>query len=185
VRFSTVSAALDLLRLDPAADCGGLPEAVAALVQAPPARVGFVPEVYNLAFYSWVCDVCFEDEADYWGFVDRVFIRFYAMPLYRVAFLMARPESVASATPRLWSWVRKGSRFEILEREEHRLVSRLSYPPRLFDRLHVDGLARGLRLAYERAEPSVRREVRMEVAEHGETETRFEVTWREGDQLEG
>jgi len=172
VRAATMIAALDLLDLE---GTRGLPEPVRALVEAPPHRSRHIPEAHNLAFFSWLRDERFEGEEGYLTFTDAVFHRFYAMPLYRVAFMMGRPDQVASASSRIWSWVRHGTRLEVTARGAQHVWLRVTTPPHLFDALHARVLCRGLAVAYRLTHG----QQHLAVSSHEQTSTelRMKVTW--------
>lgn len=148
VRAATMIAALDLLDLG---STEGLPEPVRALIADEPHRSHHIPEVHNLCFFSWLRDERFDSDEGYLTFTDAVFRRFYAMPVYRVAFMMGRPDQVASSSARIWSFIRKGSRLEVARRGDQQLWLRVTHPPHLFDELHGRALARGLAIAYRMA----------------------------------
>lgn len=173
VRAGTLVSALDLLDLE---STEGLPEPVRALVADPPSRSRHVPEVHNLAFFSWLRDERFEGDDGYLTFTDAVFRRFYAMPLYRVAFMMGRPGQVASASPRIWTWVRQGTRLEVVGRGERHVELRAVSPPHLFDALHARIFARGLQVAYRMAHGFERLSVTL--GEQTPTAIPMTVDWR-------
>jgi len=141
-------AALDLLDLQ---STEGLPEPVRALVADASHRSHKIPEVHNLCFFSWLRDERFDSDEGYLTFTDAVFRRFYAMPVYRVAFLMGRPVQVAASSGRIWGFIRKGTRLEVARRADQQLWLRVTYPPHLIDALHGRVLARGLAIAYRTA----------------------------------
>ncbi len=172
VRAATMIAALDLLDLD---GTEGLPEPVRALVADPPHRSRHIPEVHNLAFFSWLRDERFEGDEGYLTFTDAVFHRFYAMPLYRVVFMVGRPDQVASASTRIWGWVRQGTRLEVTGRGDGHVWLRATSPPHLFDALHARVLARGLAIAYRLAHGYERLAVSLH--EQTPTELSLKVAW--------
>ena len=163
---------------------GGPPRAAAGArdAGAAPGLVGgvapgrhHIPEVLNQALYSWIRDARFEDDESFYAFTDKVFQRFYASPVYRVAFLMARPELLAGTSARLWGWVRTGSRLEVQSRQDRELVLRLQYPLGLFGALHAEMLRRGLGIAY-RATRGVEG-LEIETVEHTLDELRYRLRW--------
>ncbi len=172
VRSATMRTAIDLLDLE---STEGLPEPVAALVADPPHRSHHIPEAHNLCFFSWLRDERFDGEEGYLTFTDAVFHRFYAMPLYRVAFMMGRPEQVAASSSRIWSFVRKGTHLEVMRRAEEVAWLRVSYPPYLFDALHGRVLARGLAIAYRMAHGL--EDLWVGVEEQTATELHLRVHW--------
>ena len=174
VRAATLISALDLLDLD---STEGLPEPVRSLVADPPHRSRHIPEVHNLAFFSWLRDERFEGDEGYLTFTDAVFHRFYAMPLYRVAFMMGRPDQVASASSRIWGWVRQGTQLEVTGRGDGHVWLRASSPPHLFGPLHGRVLTRGLGIAYRLAHDYEGLEVSL--IERTPTEIRMKVEWTE------
>ena len=178
VRGGTLVAALELLDLDGDEELETLPSAVREWVQSPPPRTRHIPEVHNLAFYCWIRDQRFQSDHDYLTFVDAVFRRFYASPLYRVAFMMSRPEVVAAASPRIWSWVRDGTRLEVLSREPGYVHLRVNTPPHLFSPLHGEVLARGLGIAYRSAAPAAK-PLEVTVREQEPTALELDVRWRD------
>jgi hypothetical protein len=172
VRAATLIAALDLLELE---GTEGLPEPVRALIEGPPHRSQHVREVHNLLFFSWLRDARFDGDEAFLSFTDAAFRRFYARPLYRVAFMMGRPDQVASASRRIWAWVRRGTRLEVTGRGHQHVWLRITSPPHLFDALHARVLARGLAVAYRSAHGLDS----LTVTPHGQTPTelRLKVGW--------
>ncbi len=172
VRAATLNTGVDLLGLRPEPE---MPEPLRALLaESPPGR-HHIPEVLNQALYAWIRDARFEDDESFYAFTDKVFQRFYASPVYRVAFLMARPELLAGTSARLWGWVRTGSRLEVQIRQDRELVLRLQYPLGLFAALHAEMLRRGLGIAY-RATRGVEG-LEIETVEHTLDELRYRLRW--------
>lgn len=172
VRAATMHAALDLLDLE---DAEGLPGPVREVVLDPPHRSRHIPEVHNLAFFTWLRDERFEGDEGYLTFTDAVFHRFYAMPLYRLAFMMGRPDQIASASTRIWGWIRSGTSLELVSRGEAHVDLRVRYPDQLFDALHARVLARGLAVAYRLAHSY--EELSVTPGEQTPSELLLEVRW--------
>jgi hypothetical protein len=68
-------------------------------------------------------------------------------PLYKVLFLLVSPERLMVGLDKRWAALRRGTRIELVDRTEHAVRLRLSYPDRLYDRAILRVRAASLRAA--------------------------------------
>jgi hypothetical protein len=125
---------------------GDLPEALARYALDPPAIGTWVPETFHSVLVAAIFDARFRDNGGRDAFETWSYERnrkLFQSPLYRVLFLVVRPERVFIGIEKRWSAFHRGSSLEVVAEAAKRRTVRLTHPARLFSEpaLHAFGAA--------------------------------------------
>lgn len=125
-----------------------MPAELREVVVSPPPVSSWVPESIACAVSLAVRDIAFDDDAAFLDWIEGGFSTFFAGPLYRVLMAVASPHSLARGAGKRWAALRKGTTRSLVEEHPNGNISRVDYPPWLVPRLHAEGTARGILVAY-------------------------------------
>jgi hypothetical protein len=154
-----------------------LPEPLRKLVETPPLATQWVPEVHQLALMLASVDGHFVKaggEAAFLAWGDRSSAAMLKSPLYRVMFALAGPGLLLDNMPGRLKALRRGTRFELVERGPRSARMSFGFPQGLYVPLMLRARARSIRGALEMAGG---KHVAVQVADIGDTRASFLATF--------
>lgn len=158
--------------------CRELPAALRALVVEPPPVSGWIPEVELAALILAAFDAHFAEAggADaLQGYIRATNRAVFKGPLYAILFAVASPERLLVGAAQRWSAFHRGSRLDVVRREQGHAVLDLAHPPGIFSEHSLRGHGTSFALA---AELAGGREVRASHESLSPGVTRYTLSWR-------
>ena len=160
------------------ADCDALrlllPAALHPLVDAPPPRSAWVPEVHVGALFLALSDMLGEEEA----FLDlayRANRRLLSGPMYRLLFSLLGPRTILKGAQSRWGHFHRGVTMHVELIDEARGATvRLTFPPKLLVPLLFRSYGEAFRAA---AEVAGAKEASVRIEAHGDAYVRFAIDW--------
>ena len=120
-----------------------LPPPLRYLLDTPPTSTSWIPEVHNLAVWTLVRDLRFDNDQSFFDAVVEIDSRIYNNVVYRTLFWALRPARILKLGGKAFEHFRKGSEL-ITERRSNRSVTiTLRYPRGLFSELMWEAVLAG------------------------------------------
>lgn len=171
-KCSLLMSALDDFSLEQALP--GLPGSLADLVQHPPPRVEWIPQVQFRAVLRAICDEHFKTPADFVAWSYGAQQRMLGGPLYRILFALIGPERLLRNVQARWAHFHRNLILEV-QAAGQSVDGRFRFPAHMYDRLDLEATLLGLRAALELAGAH---EVTTQVISVSSTEALGRLTWR-------
>lgn len=152
----------------------GLPADLVDLVQHPPPRVHWIPQVYFRAALRAIRDEYFGSAADFVAWSYGAQHRMLGGPLYRILFSLIGPERLLRNVQSRWAHFHCGITLDT-QVNGRCVEGRFRFPKHMYDRLDLEATMQGFRAALELAGAH---EVTTEVVEVAETQALGRLRWR-------
>lgn len=171
-KCSLLMSALDDYSLDPC--LASLPAELADLVQNPPPRVEWIPQVQFRAALRAVRDHYFGSAAEFVAWSYGAQHRMLGGPLYRILFSLIGPERLLRNSQSRWTHFHRGLHLEVRTTGQS-VDGCFRFPPHMYDQLDLEATMAGFRAALDLAGTH---QVTTTVVEVTATQARGRLTWR-------
>jgi hypothetical protein len=160
------------------ADVAGLvPQPVEELVRHPPGVSDWIPETYHVVLGSAVFDLKFREAGGIPAFENWILEsnrKLLRGPLYRVMFLVLRPQRIFSGSGKRWASFHRGSLLNVVSLVEGGAEVRLVHPPHLFTEVGLGAFTRAFQAALEAGGAG---QARVRAKIESETATLYTAEW--------
>lgn len=171
-KCSLMMSALDDYSLD--ACLAGLPADLADLVQNPPPRVEWIPQVHFRAVLRAIRDHYFASAEEFVAWSYGAQHRMLSGPLYRILFSVIGTDRLLRNVHSRWTHFHRGIQLDV-EKGDHSVDGCFRFPAHMYTQIDLEATMLGIRAALELVGAH---EVATTVIEVRETLARGRLSWR-------